>query len=108
MMWIEILHYSIAILLNVNTSKPGAARSCRGSGENIAFCAPRRMVICVASLQELLGLITKEECNFQRSVGHPRSVRYDFLDQFRAVTGEGQETTNLDKAYKHVTIDGKR
>jgi hypothetical protein len=35
----------------VNVGTPSSSLSCRGHG----FCAPHRVVICVASLQELLG-----------------------------------------------------
>ena len=35
-------------------------RAVRSSVEEIAFCAPCRVTICVASLQERLGLTTKD------------------------------------------------
>ena len=35
-------------------------RAARSSVEEMAFCAPRRVTICVASLQGLLGLTTKD------------------------------------------------
>ena len=35
-------------------------RAARSPVEGISFCAPRRVVICVASLQEQLGLTTKD------------------------------------------------
>ena len=35
-------------------------RAARSPVEDISFCAPRRVVICVASLQERLGLTTKD------------------------------------------------
>ena len=35
-------------------------RAARSPVEEMAFCAPRRVNICVASLQELLGLTTKD------------------------------------------------
>ena len=36
-------------------------RVARSPIEDMAFCAPRRVAICVASLQEMLGLTTKDE-----------------------------------------------
>ena len=36
------------------------ARAARYFVEDMTFCAPRRVVICVASLQEQLGLTTKD------------------------------------------------
>ena len=35
-------------------------RAARSPVEEMAFCAPRRVTICVASLQERLGLTTKD------------------------------------------------
>ena len=35
-------------------------RAARSPVEEMAFCAPRRVTICVASLQERLGLATKD------------------------------------------------
>ena len=35
-------------------------RAARYPDEEMAFCAPRRVTICVASLQERLGLTTKD------------------------------------------------
>ena len=44
------------MLVNVGT----AGQLGRSPVEDIAFCAPHRVVICVASLQERLGLTTKD------------------------------------------------
>ena len=51
-------------------------RVARSPVEDMAFCAPRRVGICVASLQERLGLTTKDEEISE--VAHPRSIRFDF------------------------------
>ena len=51
-------------------------RAARSPVEEMAFCAPRQVTICVASLQERLGLTTKD-ADFS-GVAHPRSVRNDF------------------------------
>ena len=37
-----------------------ARRAARSLVKDMTFCAPRRVVICVASLQEQLGLTTKD------------------------------------------------
>ena len=50
-------------------------RAARSPVEDMAFCAPHRVVICAASLLERLH---NEGCRLQRGVAHPRSVRYDF------------------------------
>ena len=36
------------------------SRAARSPVKDMTFCAPRRVVICVASLQERLGLTTKD------------------------------------------------
>ena len=56
-------------------------RAARSLAEDITSCSPHRVVICVASLQERLGLTTKDadfSAVWLAGMAHPRSIRYDF------------------------------
>ena len=54
-------------------------RAALSSVEDMTFCSPRRVAICVASIYKNgLDSTHNEGFRFQCSVAHPRSDRYDF------------------------------
>ena len=56
--------------------------------EVMAFCAPRRVTICVASLQERLGLTTKD-ADFSAVWLTRDQLGMTFLDQLGGLDGYG-------------------